>query len=162
MCALLDRQGDELERDHRLRLVTSSIQHENADVTVQFNKTLMAPATAYALAATASYLQSRNHGSSSPKGEKAAVSSDALYSKAMDHKTAIAMATFVDSPEPSPSETSTVTSDVDVETPTSNSSACGWFVCDEPTTATRFFSIQVQITTITSNSVNEFDDVRVR
>lgn len=146
---LFDLQGDELDRDHRLRLVTSSIQHENATVTAQFNKTLRAPATAYALAATASYLQSRNSSTEwskgSPKGEKSeksAISSD-VFSRAVDHEMAFAMSTFMDTPEPNPFETSTLGGDGDVETPTSNSSACGWFVCDEQTTATRFFSIQV-------------------
>ncbi|KAG0611221.1 hypothetical protein M758_7G124300 [Ceratodon purpureus] len=139
-------KGDELERDHRLRLITSSIQHENAAVTAQFNKTLRAPATAYALAATASYLQSRNGSGSkgSPKGEKSeksTISSD-VYSRAVDHEMAFAMSTFMDTAETNLSETSNLGGDGDVVTPTSNSSACGWFVCDEQATATRFFSIQ--------------------
>jgi hypothetical protein len=99
-------------------------------------------------------LQSRNsfteRSNGSPKGEKpgkSVISSDAL-SRAVDHEMAFAMSTIMNSPETNSSETYTLGGDGDVETPASNSSACGWFVCDEQTTATRFFSIQVQITAI--------------
>ena len=86
------------------------------------------------------------------------MSSDML-SRAVDHEMAVAMSTFINSAETTSSETSNLGGDGDLETPASNSSACGWFVCDEPTTATRFFSIQVKITTIFTIMVTEFGDV---
>lgn len=144
-------QGDELEKDHRLRLVTSSIQQENAATTAQFNKTLMAPATAYALAATATYLQSRKSSTEWSNGTfrvhagktEQRMSSEAL-SRAVDHEMASAMTKFMDSPDPNSVASTIAGGNGEVEPSASNAaSACGWFVCDEHSTGTRFFSIQV-------------------